>query len=383
MISNRIYELLERFETGQASAQDLLALEAWYDGFESDPKLTDQFPETDHEAEREMLLRRIHMRISTHRNDAVKPVKRRVTVIQRWLAAAVVLLVCAFGGYLLINTLHEKVQLVQQNGVDFAPGSNKAVLTLSSGQEIVLSDATTGYLAEQGEAVIEKTADGKLVYAAGSGVSGRTPLLNTVSTPRGGQYQLVLADGTKVWLNAESAITYPAAFTGTVREVSVRGEAFFEVAKDMRHPFRVACNGQSVQVLGTSFNVQAYADEGAMKTTLVEGSVRVEATGHGYLLVPGQQAIVSDDGVVVVPVNTEEFTAWKTGFFDFTDADIRTVMQQFARWYDVEVVFDGPITTDTFTGRLPRSWSLAKVMDVMQASQSVTLTASGRRIMVK
>jgi len=259
---------------------------------------------------------------------------------------------------------------------DRAPGGNIATLTLSDGSTIALDTVHNGTLAQQGTTSIAKLGNGQLAYKQLHEKPG-TVLFNTLTTPRGGQYRLVLPDGTGVWLNAASSITYPTAFAGTDRKVSITGEAYFEVTKDAAMPFVVAIvapaggrDGLQVEVLGTSFNVNAYSDEDAVRTTLLEGSVRLVSPRRGTLLVPGQQGQLHRDGdlLVVSDVDTDETMAWKEGRFSFENADIATVMRQIARWYDVDVVFEGKIAAERFTGEIPRSSKLAEVFKILELS---------------
>jgi ferric-dicitrate binding protein FerR (iron transport regulator) len=276
-----------------------------------------------------------------------------------------------------------------------APGGNRAVLTLAGGQKILLDSAATGVLAEQGNTHVQKLGDGKLAYEAGGeadeaggrggnggggtkgGNSGgaAAPLYNTLTTPRGGQYQLTLPDGTKVWLNAASSLTYPTAFTGSSRTVEMTGEAYFEVVHDSRKPFKVEVGGQTIEDIGTQFNVNAYTDEPAQVTTLLEGAVKV----GGHLLRPGEKATVTGatgrgatgtgstatrtGGVIeVTKGDPEGAVAWKNGLFDFTDAGLQTVMRQLSRWYNVDVTYEGTIPPRQFTGMIGRSLTLDQVL---------------------
>lgn len=258
---------------------------------------------------------------------------------------------------------------------DRAPGGNVATLTLSDGSTIALDSVRNGTLAQQGNTSIAKLGNGQLAYNMLHEKPG-TVLFNTLTTPRGGQYRLVLPDGSGVWLNAASSITYPTAFVGAERRVSIRGEAYFEVMKNAVMPFSVSiaapAGGDSlrVEVLGTHFNVNAYTDEDAVRTTLLEGSVRLVRQGRGAMLTPGQQGQLQRDGSLsVIPdVDTDETVAWKEGRFNFENADIATVMRQIARWYDVDVVFEGKIAAERFTGEIPRSSKLTEVFTILELS---------------
>lgn len=298
------------------------------------------------------------------------------------IAAAASILICLGIGVYFYRGNHKQQpdQSIALN--NFKPGANRAILTLAGGKQILLTGAANGRLALQGSTVINKTSNGEVVYNSGEPSNSGT-IYNTMSTPMGGQYHLVLADGTGVWLNAGSTIKYPTAFNGKVRKVEITGEVYFEVAHNKAKPFLVVSNGQMVKVLGTQFNINAYDNEKSIKTTLLKGSVEVTANGSQKILKPGQQSTSSQTGISLSEVDPDEVVAWKDGYFDFSETDIKTIMRQFSRWYDVDIQFDGPTTTETFTGRIPRNWTLSQVIKIVQSSKSVRLTVEGRRIIVK
>lgn len=264
---------------------------------------------------------------------------------------------------------------------DFKPGSNKAILTLVGGKQIILTGAKNGQLANEAGTVINKTDDGEVIYNNGQ-TENKTSVYNTMTTPRGGQYHLTLADGTIAWLNAASSITYPVAFWGKQRQVEITGEVYFQVAHNAAKPFLVKSKDQTVKVLGTHFNINAYDNEGTIKTTLLEGSVAVSADGKEQILKPGQQSILNNHKIEVSETDVPEAVAWKDGYFQFVNSDIQAIMRQISRWYDVEVIFEGPITKETFTGRISRFRNISEALKIIQSSKGVHLTYSGRRIMV-
>jgi ferric-dicitrate binding protein FerR (iron transport regulator) len=252
---------------------------------------------------------------------------------------------------------------------DVLPGGNKAVLTLANGKTITLDSAKNGLLANEGNAHIKKTHDGQLVYEGGKNEAADVPAaMNTVSTPRGGQYQLVLDDGSKVWLNSASSLSFPATFKGATREVEITGEAYFEVAKNAKMPFKVKVNNTVVEVLGTHFNIMAYNDEDAMKTTLLEGSVKISNKQFSGLLKPGQQALLKQNGPIKITdeADADDAVAWKQGIFQFRDASIEAIMRQAARWYDVQVSFAGKIPAKEFTGRISRNVKASELMGMLK-----------------
>lgn len=300
----------------------------------------------------------------------VVPLHRRAWF--RLSAAAAIIFLLAVA-YLFVNQQQGQSQIASTQGVKFKndvpPGTNKAVLTLANGLKIVLNDAKNGTIASQGKVNIVKLDSGRLVYAASN--SNVTSLAyNTVTTPRGGKYNLKLADGTQVWLNASSSITYPTVFTGNERNVTITGEAYFEVAKNKHMPFHVKAGDQTIEVLGTHFNVNAYADEDKIRTTLLEGKVNVSNSATNAILLPGQQSIADPNSksIVVKVADTEQAVAWKNGYFQFERSDIQSVMRQLSRWYDVDIKFEGKATQDKFGGSIPRDAPLSQVLRTLEQS---------------
>lgn len=301
--------------------------------------------------------------------------------------AAVVLFFFSFGIYLN----YRPVKLVKNQAAkakrphnDALPGSNKAVLTLANGKTIVLDDAQNGTLAQQGNTLIKKTANGQLLYNATTLANTTTaPSINTIATPRGGQYQIILPDGTKVWLNSASSLQFPTRFTGKVRQVEITGEAYFEVTKNPAMPFQVKTNRAQIEVLGTHFNVMAYDDESMMKTTLLEGAVNIKNGTFSAMLKPGQQAQVNKAGQnkVINDVDVEDETAWKNGIFQFKDAGIDVILRQAARWYDVDVTYKGKVPERLFTGRISRNVKASVLLEMLKYA-GVDLKIEGNTIVV-
>jgi hypothetical protein len=286
----------------------------------------------------------------------------------RYAAAAVIFLV-GFGVWFNFKKVRKESQSLAQSASakDIKPGSNKALLTLSDGSAIALDQAKQGILVRQGNVEISKQRDGMLVYSAKTTGNATEPGMNTLATPKGGQYEVLLPDGSKVWLNASSSIRFPSAFAVTERKVEITGEAYFEVAKDKKKPFRVKFNDSEVLVLGTSFNIMAYADEKASKTTLVEGSVSIQNVGRKAKLKPGQQAAILLTGQIktnYIPV--DEAVAWRNGMFYFKNADIEEVTRQLSRWYDVEIEFRGPVPGNRLTGSISRNVNLSEIVGMLR-----------------
>lgn len=265
---------------------------------------------------------------------------------------------------------------------DILPGGHKATLTLANGSVISLEDAKNGTLATQDGMRIEKTKDGNILYSVANGNAQQASTINTITTPKGGQYQVTLPDGTKAWLNAASSLRYPLHFDAKERRVKMTGEAYFEVTKNKTRPFIVETDQQEIQVLGTHFNVNAYPDEGMVKTTLVEGSVRVRArNGQSALLKPGQQAILNRD-IQVKEADIAHQLAWKNGDFIFRGETLESLLRQVSRWYDIEVEYPHQLGNMRFNGMVSRAQPLSTIIEMIQSTKKATATLKGRRLIV-
>lgn len=287
--------------------------------------------------------------------------------------------------YRTAGTRTEKriVQVKEFEKNDVLPGGDKAVLTLDDGSQVVLDNSKNGTLSEEGDTKVVKPENGQLVYEAAK-VAVAKPMYNTLSTPKGGQYQLTLSDGTKIWLNAASSLRFPLVFAGNERKVEMTGEIYFEVAKNANKPFKVISNGQEVEVLGTHFNVMAYPNEKAIKTTLVEGSVKVTKDNRSTILQPGQQAKVGfNNGIfrTINDVSLEEELAWKDGNFQFNNASLDVIMRQIERWYDVDIEYVGKVPDEHFTGKLPRNTNLSNVLKILSMSE-IQFKIEGKKIII-
>ena len=358
-------ELMEIIHSSANDAEvTALIHEAW-DNLEIDGPLFDRTKSID-------ILNRILQGNSDHDNiHPIRPPDKKQLWLKLGVAAAMMVFV-GFGAYVLLrqnkNVLVKKAIAKAKPVHDVLPGGNKAILTLANGKTITLDSAKNGLLANEGSARVHKTRDGQLVYETDNNDDGSAAPMNTVSTPRGGQYQLVLDDGSKVWLNSASSLSFPAVFKGKTREVEITGEAYFEVAKNANMPFRVKVNNTVVEVLGTHFNIMAYNDETVMKTTLLEGSVKISNSQNFSMLKPGQQAQLNQNGPIKVIDNpdADDAVAWKDGIFQFRDAGIETIMRQAARWYDVQVSFAGKMPVKEFTGRISRNVKASELMGMLK-----------------
>lgn len=317
--------------------------------------------------------------------------EKQMNLIPFWIRVAAAVLILAIGGWLVVfkTTWKNDTKSVfasQPIINDVLPGNQKAILTLGNGKNIDLNAATDSSFKEEGSQV-KNTAKGWLVYKKIQ-VPANEVSYNTIRTPKGGEYAVVLDDGTKVWLNAGSSLRYPVRFTGQDRRVTLTGEAYFKVAKNPAKPFIVMVNGMNVQALGTAFNINAYDDESTIQTTLLEGSVKVSPPssiiGGSMLLSPGQQAQLSKKNQLTLAkdIDTEEITAWKEGYFHFESADLKAILRQFARWYDVEVIYEGEVKNRKFFGIIKRNSTLSNVVKMLQAND-IKFRIEGRKLMVQ
>jgi transmembrane sensor len=377
--------LYEKYMSGQCTADEKKLLDAYRD----EMTLAEDGWDDDLVKEED-----VRARIWQRLNDSRKVVKlpQRKATQYRWLQVAAVLLAVLFAGVFFIQRkknqetgtvkLTNKVQPI-------LPGGNKAYLTLANGSRIVLDDAKNGKLASTPGITVSKAGNGMLVYhftsANRNTATNTTPEFNTITTPRGGQYQVVLEDGTRVWLNAASSIRFPQAFTGLTREVELSGEAYFEVAKNKAKPFIVQANGTKVQVFGTHFNINAYTDNDDVTTTLLEGSVRMSSGSSAVMLAPGQQGDAAKNGaaIKVGRADIQQAMAWKNGLFIFHDQNITEVMKQVGRWYDVDVEYrDNEVKNNEFGGTISKYKSINELLDVMVLTRSIHYKLEGRRVII-
>lgn len=266
-----------------------------------------------------------------------------------------------------------------------SPGENKAVLTLADGKQIILKDHNNKLLSKEAGLMVYNSKEGVLTYKAGSSASTSISY-HTISTPMGGQYKLILEDGTKIWLNAASTVRFPSRFSSEQRKIEVSGEVYCEISKDPKRPFRVGFGNQMVEVLGTHFNINAYADENFTRTTLLEGSIKIVNTQtlQSKLLVPGDQAKMDpiNNQLKIEKVNTEAVVSWKEGYFLFNQEPLESIMRKVSRWYDVEIIYKGDIPQKKFGGNISKFNDVNELLDVLSATGSVRFETQGRRIIV-
>lgn len=352
--NQKLIELLEKYKTGTISAEEKAVLEAWY----NQAAASKSAPVAD--ADVQESLRRIRNRL---------PMERKPAKIWPKLAAAATLLLLAGGLLYFYNLPQPQTFVPVAVHTPAQPNSNKVILQLASGKKIELNSQQEG-ITVKGKQVVYN--NGNIVTTAAT----TQVQYMTLSTPKGSQYRITLPDGTQVWLNAATKLTYPDRFEGDNREVQLDGEAFFDVTPDV-HPFIVKSRGQAVVVLGTTFNIMAYDDESYIETALVSGSVKVNET----ILKPGYKAQLSPEGTQVLNADLKAITAWKDGMFYFRNANLTTIMHQLQRWYDIDVVYKTTRTGDEFTGQIPRNKPLEKVLEILQLS-GVNCTVEGRKLIV-
>lgn len=381
------FKLLTRYNAGEANPEEIEFVERYMNLLDRRASgALENF-----EQERTAIGAGIHQQLINSIREEAAPVKpqpiiHRIHFLRqrKWWAAASIAILLAGGGFFLLRkepvTTPRPATLAQ----DIPAGKTGAILTLSDGTQVVLDSLGNGVVAIQNGTEIQ-LKDQQLVYNK-KGAHESVIAYNTMSTPRGRQFQLTLPDGTKVWLNAVSSLTYPTVFTGKERKVKITGEAYFEIAQNVNMPFEVNVDdGTAIQVLGTHFNVNAYRDGASVNTTLLQGSVRVKNAGESHLLKPGQQAQVYGASGMRVEnnVNLDQVVAWKSGVFSFNDADIMTVMRELSRWYDFEVEYQGILPNAAFSGEIDKSLSLAQVLKGLSKTRiNYKIADNGKKLII-
>ncbi|MBD1362677.1 FecR family protein [Mucilaginibacter sp. ZT4R22] len=362
MNEQEIRVMLEHFRLGKATDEEIALLETWYLTYQ------EEGAENPGMAERLAAVDLVWAKLENEH----RPVKR---IAKWWSVAAAAILVLSVGGYFVWQAVQVPAITVSQlagSKKDIAPGTNKATLTIAGSGTLVLDSTRKGIEVHSGGLTYDDST------RINAGLTADTKML-TLQTPNGGTYKLVLPDGSIAWLNAASRLVFPSTFRGQKqREVELTGEAYFEVAKNKAVPFIVKSRGQQVQVLGTHFNIKSYEDEPVTRTTLLEGSVRVNST----LLEPGQQAEKTAAGVYVVTADIDEVMGWKNNYIVFQDEKIENIMRKISRWYDVEVVYEGELPTDDFGGRVNKRAYVSQVLKKLELTNKVHFKIAGRRIIV-
>ncbi|MEO6521794.1 MAG: FecR domain-containing protein [Mucilaginibacter sp.] len=309
--------------------------------------------------------------------------QERIKTRRLWPSIAVavsVAIAVMTGGYFYYSNKDQASERTYAN--DIKPGGNRAFLTLGNGKRISITDALNGDIATENGVKITKSANGEIIYTA-SGNADKF-VIDVFETPRGGTSQVILPDGTHVWLNAESSLKYPSSFASLKdRKVELNGEAYFEVSKDRSHPFIVRTNKQEVEVLGTHFNINSYTDNSSIKTTLLEGSVKVSTADLTETLTPGQQATLTGNRIQVAAVETEDVVAWKNGYFMFTNETFESIMAKVGRWYNVEIEFADPeLKKKTFFGSISRFENISEVLKMLERTDLVTFEVGKEKVRI-
>jgi transmembrane sensor len=360
-------DILANYLSGGATEEEKTLVEGW---ILKEPKDTNELSDAQLLADLYDIRRRVFPREASF---------KKVQLWPRIAAAASVLLVLSISGYFL---LHKQIKV--ENRIDhlaaaILPGKNGAILTLANGQKISLEQTKNGLIVQQNGTKLKKPNDSSLVYTSNAGNNSNEAAYNVLETPKGRQYSVVLPDGTRIWLNAASSIKYPTVFAGLKeRKVFLTGEAYFEVAKDKNHPFKVVSGKQEVRVLGTHFNVNSYNDEPSIATTLFEGSVKIN---NQTMLKPGQQANLYSSGKVTLSSGSDNAIAWKDGKFRFEDTGIEEILRQLARWYNVDVVYPNGIPHETFSGYIDRGLNLSDALEILKYTR-LNFKVEGRQIYV-
>ncbi|MDQ8005171.1 MAG: FecR family protein [Pedobacter sp.] len=365
--------LLDKYANGKCTEEELAILHTWY--------LEQEVIDFDISAEEvEAAKEKIWNNLPVHQEVATKTIKLFPSIlIKRIAVAAAVVLSVSLGYYVTqkdkLKSVYETAKLEQ-----IVPGGNKATLTLADGSKIDLNKMSNGILGDENGTRIVKTDDGKIFYNHDE--AAKTVAWNTLNIPAGGYYNVTLSDGTIVWLNSKSSLKYPTAFIGKERVVELTGEGYFEVAHKENQPFKVITEQQTVEVLGTHFNINAYSDEQSTTTTLLEGSVRINAAGNQKLLSPNNQAKLISGNIMVRLFDAENAIDWVSNDFFFDDEDLGSITRQLSRWYDVEFSYPTNLAELKFSGRISRNINIKQVLKIMELTKMVNFKVEGRRITV-
>jgi len=376
--------VLKKYLEGKATSEETTFLEQYYEYLEDQPGLSTLLSE----AENKKIERRNWERLNAQMDQPSHTISQhQVPNLRkwRWVAAASIVLAIGLGSWFFFPGKSDIQQQIVQKSVanDIKPPEvNRATITMTNGQTVYLDSAAIGSLLLQGNVKLVKLANGKIAYQTEPGDIAVKPIYNTLTNPKGSQVvDLTLADGSRVWLNAGSSVTFPVAFVGNERTVFITGEAYFEVASDKTKPFKVSKGDMQVEVLGTHFNVNAYDDEKNIKVTLLEGAVRLKINEENQILKPGEQAQVSGTVNIIKDVDVEAVMAWKDGRFKFSSVDIETIMRQAARWYNMDIEYRGKVE-GTLSGGIARNVNASQLFHVLELTDKVRFEIDGRKVIV-
>lgn len=374
MQEEEIKDLLLKYHAGKCTTEEIAFLESWYAQWNKTSPLDLSAEELESD-----------LRIINKNTPSLHQGKQ--TFLWPKLAAASVLFIMVIGGYFIVHKQPAKQKFAQNKVNNIGPGSNKAILTLSNGKKVSLADIGNGEFIQQATATINKTSDGKIIYHA-SQVSKSSNALenevsyNTIATPRGGQYNVTLSDGTIVMLDAASSIKFPVSFNGPERTVEITGQVYFEVVYNKNKPFHVLVKGQDIKDLGTHFNIKAYEDEPYITTTLIEGKLSISNSIVSKILSPGQEAVVKqgEKSIAVKDADVEESVAWKNGLFIFHQENLKDIMKTISRWYDVDIVYNGTKPLRKLGGTISKYKNINELLDNFKITSGIKYTIEGRRI---
>lgn len=379
-----LQKIIQRYVSGTATADEILFVEKYYQYLDKNANVLDQ-TSTDE------LAKMAEANFVAIKSRIENPEKRKVVALYKYISAAAVLILISAITFVFLNKTKPVVKsdTAISKKLDVLPGTDKAVLTLADGSKVILDEHTSTDISDKDGLKISRTKDGQLVYTIINQddlKANSTIAFNTIQTPKGGQYQVILPDGTKVWLNAASSLKYPEVFTGNERRVELTGEAYFEVAKNKAKPFHVKNHSQDVEVLGTHFNINSYMDDHTIKTTLLEGSIRVSNGKSVRILKPGEQSIAEAAGKGMIRlasgVDTDDETAWKNGLFQFNNANLKSILSQLERWYDINIDYS-TIPDKKYNGMVPRKAKLSEVLKMLEKTGNIRFEiAEGKNLKV-
>ncbi|MDB5120265.1 MAG: FecR protein [Sphingobacteriales bacterium] len=389
MEKEQFLQFLDIYISGKASLEEEQQLLNFYDSFEKSTDLNQQ-PEIEQVGEKMLN----HLMETVCKDETFKQVSQQY----QWKKAAIaaVVLITTMAGF-YFHSRKEQPDSEQFTEIniknDIAPEYNNAILRLADGSRISLNDATKGLIASQGNIAITKTATGQIVYEQSKTHKINTDApsaINIIENPKGGKCQIVLPDGSRVWLNSASTLSFPITFAKTERKVTLTGEAYFEIAHNKKVPFRVESDNQIVEVLGTHFNIKSYKDEAYTKTTLLQGSVRIILrspqlkTPKTQLLKPGEQSLTnsSQPEIKIESTDTAKVNAWKNGHFSFNNTPLQDIMKEIARWYDMDLIYEGKVPADEFTGYISNEVKISKLLKILEQSENVKFAIKGRTLKI-
>lgn len=373
-IMQHLKDLIQRYLKGNTTPEETGALNEWYNSFDDSEVSLPLEPGEDRQQLEQRLLNRLR--------PVMQPVRAKKPFYRRYAVAATVAVLVAAAGIAILQyrnvSPQKNIITAHTTTKEVPPANKKAMLTLGDGSTIALDDVANGALAKQGGARVIKNTGGQLSYQADH--AGGEVVYNTLTVPRGGQYQVVLPDGSKVWLNSASSLRYPTAFNGAERKVILQGQAYFEIAGKAAQPFKVQANEMEVVVLGTRFDMMAYADEPTINATLLDGKIKVQ----DKILRPGQQAVLelTKHQLTIGEADVNKIMAWKNGLFVFNNMDLPTILREIARWYDVEIIYQAKPGQELYGGGISRNLNLSAVLHVLEENGTNHFKTDGNKVIV-